>query len=107
MIAGLMGIGVTLSLLAACTGAKPPAQGSDALVVGERGSLEGTLLPPMQVKFEEMGDFPPVGSARIPLNTELEQHPPMPPIQFKPEEMGDFPPIGSPSLPAKLELKQE
>ena len=73
MIAGLMGIGVTLSLLAACTGAKPPAQSSDALVVGERGSLEGTLLPPMQVKFEEMGDFPPVGSPSLPAKLILKQ----------------------------------
>ena len=106
IVLGLVGVGVTLSLLhSACTGVKPPAQGSDALILGERGSLDGAPLPPMQVKFEELGDFPPVGSVSIPLNLELKQNPLLPPIRFNVEEMGDFPPVGTPRLPVKPGIK--
>jgi hypothetical protein len=103
---GLVGVAVTFSL-AACTGTKPPVHRTETFFLGERGGPEGTSLPPLQVKFEEMGDFPPVGSARMPLNLELEQNPPLPPIQFNVEEMGDFPPVGTPRLILEPGIKQK
>jgi hypothetical protein len=105
---GLMGIGVTLSLhLAACSGARPTTTGSEGFVLGKQGSLNGSPLPPIQFKYEEMGDFPPVGIAKIPFMIELRQNPSLPPIEFEIEEMGDFSPVGTPRLPLKIEIKRE
>jgi len=73
--AGLMAVGVALSLqLAACTAAKPPSQGWETVAPGERDSLNGAPLPPIQFTYEEMGDFPPVGAPRLPVKIEIKQN---------------------------------